>query len=114
MDRIAETIDGNQRSSYGGDEIRLHDERCARVLIQKGLKRLRLTDADLKELPKGHDAKCLLAWLAHSRTMVSHQWLSDHLNMGSATTVSAYIKRARDADGGSLARGRGALTTLSI
>ena len=62
------------------------------------MKCLGVKEADLSTLAKGHESKCLPARLAHTRTMVSHQWLSDRLRMGNSTTVSTDIKRVKQAD----------------
>ena len=68
----------------------------------------------LRARRKGHEVKCLLAWLAHTRAMVSHQWLSDRLHMGNATTVSTYIKRVKEAESGPLARSRDRLVATVV
>jgi hypothetical protein len=102
LQRVGQTVNGNQRASYGGEEIRRHDEHCAEALIGRGMKRLRIREEDLDRLAKGHEAKSALAWLAHTRTMASHQWLSDRLRMGNSTTVSTYIKRVKDVERGTL------------
>ena len=58
---------------------------------------------------KRHEIKCLLAWLAHTYTMASHQWLSDRLQMGNSTTVSTYIKRVKEATAGPVTQVRNEL-----
>ena len=114
LGRLGEAVAGKQRTSYGGDGIREHDEHCAEELIRKGMMRLQVAESDLVSLAKGHEVKCLLAWLAHTRTMVSHQWLTDRLKMGNATTVSAYIKSIREAEAGPLARSRDKLARTVV
>jgi len=104
LKRMGKAVEGKKRASYGGRGIREHDQYRAQELIKRGLKRLRVREGDLGRLAKGHDVKCLLARLAHTHTMVSHQWLSDRLQMGNATTVSTYIKRVKQANAGPLAR----------
>ena len=59
------------------------------------MRKLGLTDDDLRRLPKGDSRKCALAELAHSRTMVSHTWLAERLNMGHPQNLTRYIKLAR-------------------
>jgi hypothetical protein len=102
LKRLDKAVEGNQRASYSGESIRQHDEYRAEELIGKGMKCLGIKESDLNGLAKGHDVKCLLAWLAHTRTMASHQWLSDRLQMGNSITVSTYIKRVKEAGSGPL------------
>jgi len=112
LKRVGSTVEGRNRASYGGEGIREHDAYRAETVIRKGIKRLDVREADLARLPKGHEAKCLLAWLAHSQTMVSHQWLSDRLHLGHATMVSLYIKRVKQARTGPLSQGKKALLSM--
>ena len=102
LKRLDKAVEGNQRASYSGESIRQHDEYRAEELIGKGMKCLGIKESDLNGLAKGHNVKCLLAWLAHTRTMASHQWLSDRLQMGNSITVSTYIKRVKEAGSGPL------------
>jgi len=104
LGKIADAVEGRQRASYGGDEIRAHDENEAERLIVAGMEVLDIAEDDLDRLPKGHDLKCLLAWLAHTRTMASHGWLAQRLRMGYSTSVSTYIRRAGSARSGTTAR----------
>jgi hypothetical protein len=71
-----------------------------------------LGNLSLKDDGRGRRLKCVLAWLAHSRVMVSHAWLSERPNMGCATTVSTYIRRARQADSNAVARLRKRLNNV--
>ena len=112
--RVGKTVKGKKRASYGGKAIREHDESCAEELIRKGLKCLEVTEKDLGRLAKGHDVKCLLAWLAHTYTMVTHQWLTDRLQMGNPQTVSTYIKKVKQAEKGALARRRNKLVRTVV
>ena len=95
--RMRGTVGTHDRRSYGGEAVRRHDEREAERLIQDGMSQLGLTDVRLKELPKGHPYKRALAELAHSRTLVSHAWLSQRLNMGHPQNLSMHIRQARSA-----------------
>ena len=100
LGKLSKAVEGKQRTSYSGDGIREHDEAEAERLIRKGMRILDVGEDDLRLLPKGHELKCLLAWLAHGRTMVSHGWLAQRLQMGHSTTVSTYIKRVKLAQSG--------------
>jgi hypothetical protein len=92
-----------QRTSCIGDGIREHDEAEAERLIRKRLRILDVGEDDLARLPEGDELKCLPAWLAHGRMMVSHGWLAQRLQMGHSTTVSTYIKSVKPAQSGRLA-----------
>ena len=102
--RLSKVVKGKQRASYSGAAIREHDEDQAERLIRKGMRALDIDEDELGRLPKGHESKCVLAWLAHTHAMVSHRWLSERLRMGYPTTVSTYIKKVRLAPAGRLAR----------
>ncbi len=96
LKNVKERVNAHDRRSYGGDAVHRHDEREAEEWIQEGLRALNLSEADLAALPKGHPHKCILAHLAHSRTLVSHKWLAERLHMGHPQNLTAYIKRVPD------------------
>ncbi len=104
LEKLSSVIEGKQRTSYSGGAIQAHDEHEAERLIRSGMATLEIDEADLTRLPKGHDLKCLLAWLAHQQTMASHAWLADRLRMGFPTALSAYIRRGDVARSGPLGR----------
>lgn len=91
---MKERVAAHDRRSYGGAAIRKHDEGEAERLIRWGLKVLGLREEDLPRQPKGSAQKRALAHLAHMRTMVSHQWLTERLHMGHPQNLSSYIKDA--------------------
>jgi len=97
LTHVSKAVAGNQRTSYSGEAIKAHDEAEAEKLVRAGMKALGFCEADLAKLPKGDAHKCVLAWLAHRRTMVSHAWLSERLSMGSPSNMSTYTSRARSA-----------------
>jgi REP element-mobilizing transposase RayT len=79
-------------SSHSGPEIQLHDESQALKLLKRGLKRLGLSRLDMPSLPKGALEKQILAWYIRSKTTVSNQWLSEHLNSGHPANISRYLR----------------------
>lgn len=95
LTHLGPAVAGKQRTSYGGAAIQAHDEAQAEKLVGRGMKALGLEAADLATLPKGDAYKCVLAWLAHRHTMVSHSWLCERLIMGSPSNMSTYISRAK-------------------
>ncbi len=95
IEKVKGVVGAHDRRSYGGEAVRRHDEQEAEALIQRGMRDLGLTEEDLTHLPKGHPHKKALANLAHTRTLVSHAWLSQRLHMGHPQNLSLYIKQAR-------------------
>jgi hypothetical protein len=88
---ISKVVEGYQRESYSGRGMGSHDEHQAKKLLARGFKALGMRPGDLKGLRKGDEVKCVLAWLIHSRTMVSHKWLSRTLEMGVISNMTKYI-----------------------
>lgn len=89
-------IEGKQRSSYSGEAIKHHDTVEAERLVLSGMKALGLRESSLKKLAKGEMNKCLLAWLVHTHTGVSHKWIAERLSMGHGANMTAYIRRGRE------------------
>jgi len=89
-----------KRESYGGKARQEHDERAGERLVGKGLKALGLKEDVLMSERKGSLAKCALAWYIHSNAMVSHEWISDRLQMGSPLGMSLYLARIKNASDG--------------
>ena len=89
---IGKVVEGRQRASYSGESIRQHDEYEAEGLLRAGMSVLKIKEADLEALPKGDETKCVLAWLVHSQTMASHQWISERLRMGVPSNMTKYVE----------------------
>ena len=97
IDRLDDVLADHERASYSGSQVTCHDEREAEALIRRGMEVLGLSEDDLAALNKGALPKCALAWLAHSRSTVSHRWLGRRLHMGVPGGVSVHIATIRDA-----------------
>jgi hypothetical protein len=82
-----------KRESFSGDEVRLHDENAAELLLQEGFRVLELDEDKLPEMPKGADDKALLAWLLRRHSGVANKWIAERLAMGRADCMSRYPKR---------------------
>ena len=95
LERLGGVLDLHQCESYSGAAVVQHNEQQAERLIAAGMESLGLTGADLLDRPKGDPAKCALAWLAHSRTTVSHSWLTQRLHMGTPNSMTAHIDSIR-------------------
>jgi len=100
LQKVGSRMAGKKRESYGGEARQEHDERAAERLLGKGLKALGLKEAALLGERKGSLAKCALAWYIHSNAMVSHEWISDRLQMGSPLGMSLYLARIKHASDG--------------
>ncbi len=104
--KLGQTVEGSLRESYEGEAIKRHDEKQAEDLVRVGLKVLDLRDGDLEQLPKGDVRKCVLAWLAHTRSVVSHKWLSERLVMGCPSNLPHHINKVRSSKHGQIHRMR--------
>jgi len=93
LKRVARAVEGKDRASYTGGAIRGHDEQQAEALVRRGMKVLNLVDEQLADLSKGDERKCVLAWLAHTRTMASHKWIGRRLRMGCPSQISLHVAR---------------------
>ncbi len=93
LKKVARTVEGKDRASYHGKAIKQHDEKEAERLVRKGLRALNLTESDLVKLPKGDEAKCVLAWLAHTYSMAGHRWIGQRLAMGGPSHISVNVGR---------------------
>lgn len=91
LDRIEKL--GGKRESFSGAPIRLHDEWEAESMLQKGLKLLKLEEANLLQLPKGADEKALLSWLIRRNSVVTNTWIAERLHMGRPDCLSRYPNR---------------------
>ncbi len=48
--------------------------------------------------PKKDLRKCVLAWLVHTESMVSHKWIGQRLHLGHPSQISVHIARVRTSD----------------
>ncbi len=92
-----ETLSG-KRESFSGDQIRMHDEQEAMVLLNEGLAVLGMDEGELVALRKGADEKALMAWLLRRHSVVSNAWIAGRLKMGRADCLSRYPKRIEETD----------------
>ena len=83
---------GKRRESHGGGARQAHDQGQAEGMLQKGMRLLRLKQADLARMAKGERAKQVLAWWLYGRTTVSRRWVAEKLVMGSETRVSQAVR----------------------
>ena len=93
-------MDGKERETYQGEELRAHDEAEADRILHVGLRVLKLKEQDLLRMAKGATEKQVLAWWLRKRTVVSRKWISQRLNMGDVSRVTRAISvvNAKDKD----------------
>ena len=103
-DAVEGVVYGKRRDSFMGEEIRLHDETEAESLLQFGLNRCGIVEADLPMLKKGDDRKKVVAWLIRKKTGVRVEWITSRLSMGTPSNFARYIRAVEKADGGELLR----------
>lgn len=72
-----------------------YEEEEAEQLVAEGMKRLKLTPAQLKTTPGSDPRKVAIAQVVHERTAVSRQWTAERLAMKSAMNVSQQIRRLK-------------------
>lgn len=106
---VDKAVVDRDRRSYSGGAMQGHDEAAAEKLVKKGLSVAGLSEGDLESTRKGDERKRALAWLVHTRTQASQDWISSRLCMGCSSNISTYIRMVRDAERGSLASLRKAL-----
>ena len=78
---------------YCGDDVRDHGEHRARAVVVAGLAELGLEPRELSDMAKGAEEKSLIAWKIRQETSVPLAWIAAELSMGSASNVSAQVRR---------------------
>lgn len=86
---------GKKSDGYHGEDVRDHNERTARKVLQGGLKYFRTTIAELREAPKSDLKKSLLAELIQAETTMKLDWIRRELEMGSRSWCCNQIHRTR-------------------
>lgn len=85
-------ISGYNRSSYLGEEARLHDVREAERLLGRGLELVGLTQEELTAMRKNDPRKKVVAWLIRRNTSVGNRWICEHLAMGHVSNLARHVK----------------------
>jgi putative transposase len=112
LDRLDGVIGGNRkRESFSGEEAKLHDDKEALRLLNEGMGLLGIARADLESMRKNAPEKQALAWLLRTRTIVSNQWITEHLLCGHPSNASAFVGNVKRAAGGPLKRMSKTLTS---
>ena len=93
LGHVGERMAHKKRESYSGEEVQGHDEKTALELLEKGLRQLRISLDELKELKTTDSRKQALVWLIRSSTLVSSDWISRNLGMGHRSNISRAVRR---------------------
>jgi len=93
-----------QADSVSGQAARARGEQAAEQWVQQALRSLNLDDAALHSLPKGADAKLVMAWWLRRQTTVSRRWIAERLGMGHDTRVTLAVRVVSAAKAGRLER----------
>jgi len=96
MEYVEKAVAPRKRASYYGAERRLHDERAAQQMLQRGLKQLKLRRQELEGLGKNDARKVALAGWLKRHTMVNNTRISGWLFMGHEMNVSRAVKACRE------------------
>ncbi|HEV2329613.1 MAG TPA: hypothetical protein VGY56_12605, partial [Verrucomicrobiae bacterium] len=92
-DGLEKVARGRCRESHSGPAKRAHDEAAAELILGKGMRAIGISEALLKEMPKGSPEKAVLAWWLRENTTVTARWVSERLQMGHYTRVTQAISR---------------------
>ncbi len=88
---LGRVMQGKQRETYKGDEVRAHDEAAAEGLFREGLRILGIREQDLEKMAKGSKEKQVLVWWIRKKTVVGRRWISQRLGMGDASRVTQAV-----------------------
>lgn len=112
LERLGRLLDRRKAASVSGEAVRARTEQEAEQWIQKALRRLGLEDAGLAALPKGADAKLVMAWWLRCETTLSRRWIAQRLGMGHETRVTLAVRSVSAARQSRLARLRQQITGI--
>ena len=91
LERLDSTLKGKQRNSFGGEEVRKHDEAEAERILCAGLHCLGLERSSFADLPKGAAEKAVLAWYLRKHTVAGRSWIAKRLCMGDESRVTKLV-----------------------
>ena len=74
--------------NHYGEERAQTEAEAAEEMVRAGLKRLKWTEADLENQPKGDPKKVKLAVQLRSETTATIKWIAQRLKMGASTHLS--------------------------
>lgn len=95
MDRADQFVRGRRRASYRREGLHLHDEREAVRLLEQAAMQLGVSVSALWSRKQTDPVKQAVAWWVKSRSVVSDDWLSAKLEMGSRTNIHRAVRAFR-------------------
>ncbi|MFH1970132.1 MAG: transposase [Verrucomicrobiota bacterium] len=102
LDQIEQVLNGREKTSYSGEEVKNHDEMMADRKLQEALAICKLSRESLRGMRKGHEVKRVIAWALRKQTTVSNRWLSNKLDLGHPANVPGYVRSVVQVKTGSL------------
>ncbi len=94
-EELLEQIGQRASEHHYAEERRESGESQARGIVAEELKRLRWTDADLRERRKGDPKKVRIARRLRGETTMTLKWVARELHMGAWTNVSNLLSAAK-------------------
>jgi len=97
LEKVVErSVSEKKRESFEGLAVSHHDQAQAERLLMAGMKVLGIGPLENVIRMRQNDLrKQALAWLVRSRTVVSHGWVLEKLNMGHRSNVTRAMTRFR-------------------
>ncbi len=91
----ARRVSGRKRASYRDEGLRLHDEREAGRALEEAAARVGVAVRELWGRKQTDPVKQAVAWWVKSRSIVSDEWVSAKLEMGSRTNIHRAVQAYR-------------------
>ena len=95
MGRADQLVRGRRRASYRREGLHLHDEREAVRLLEQAGTQLGVSVSALWSRKQTDPVKQAVAWWVKSRSVVSDDWVSAKLEMGSRTNIHRAVRAFR-------------------
>ena len=95
LELAARQASGRKRASYREEGLRLHDEREAIRLLAQAASRFGVSVSELWSRRQTDPVKQAVAWWVKSRSVVSDEWVSAKLEMGSRSNIHRAVKAYR-------------------
>ena len=104
LEQMGNLLGQGKAASVSGQAVRAWTEQEAEQWVQKALRVLGLDAAKLEDLPKGAEAKLVMAWRLRGRTTTSRRWIAQRLSMGHETRVTLAVRTVSGTKRGRLGR----------
>jgi hypothetical protein len=104
LEQMGNLLGQGKAASVSGQAVRAWTEQEAEQWVQKALRVLGLDTAKLEALPKGAEAKLVMAWWLRGHTTTSRSWIAQRLSMGHETRVTLAVRTVSGTKRGRLGR----------